>query len=465
MTGPVPSMRTDHGPVPRRGPLVQTELGGDDLAGVLRERVAAELTRRFPPGSPAQANERAAAAQRLLTEQLAAHAEAQLAAGLPVLDPDAEARIGAQVWHALFGTSGLQPLLDDPRIETIFAYGHDQVVVRYADGTRHRVGPVAASDAELEELVRAIAARAGVQERRFDRGRPRLSVKLPDGSRLTAVIAVSERPCVSIRRHRYQRITLAPTPDRRVPSLVELGMLDAELAAFLAGCVRGRRNLIVSGGMSAGKTTLLRALAAEIPAQEWLVTIEDALELGLDADPVAHPHVFAWQSREANIEGEGEVDQAELVRWAMRMSPDRVIVGEVRGIEALPMLNVMQQGCDGSMSTLHASSATGAFMKLGSYALQSPERIPLEGTALMAATAIHLVIQLGTATDGRRVITEVAEVTGVAGIEVLTARLYRPGHDGTAIPAGPPSPQLAAVLHAAGHQPALPPPAEDWRSR
>jgi Flp pilus assembly CpaF family ATPase len=327
---------------------------------------------------------------------------------------------------------------------------------------------VAGSDAELEELVRAVAARAGMQERRFDRGQPRICVKLPDGSRLTAVIAVSERACLSIRRHRYQRITLAPTHTGNasaVPSLVELGMLDPGLAELLAGCVRARRNLIVSGGMSAGKTTLLRALAAEIPPHEWLVTIEDALELGLDRDTGAHPHVFAWQSREANVEGEGEVDQAELVRWALRMSPDRVIVGEVRGVEALPMLNVMQQGCDGSMTTLHASSPTGAFMKLGSYALQSAERIPLEGTALMAATAIHLVVQLGVAADGRRAITEVAEVTGVAGIEVLTSRLYRPGVDGMAVPAGPPSRELAAALHAAGYQPDLPASVDGWGPR
>jgi len=443
--------------------------GGDEnLPGVLRERVAAELTRQLPPGIAVGAGEREQLARRLLTDQLAAHTQAQLAGGRPVLDRDAEARMANQVWQALFGLQGLQPLLDDTRIETIFACGHDRVVVRYADGTRTRVGPVAGSDTELEELIRAVAARAGVQERRFDRGRPRICVKLPDGSRLTAVIAVSERPCLSIRRHRYQRITLAPTRTgtaQPVPSLVGLGMLDPGLAGFLAGCVRARRNLIVAGGMSAGKTTLLRALAAEIPPHEWLVTIEDALELGLDRDTAAHPHVFAWQSREANVEGEGEVDQAELVRWAMRMSPDRVIVGEVRGVEALPMLNVMQQGCDGSMTTLHASSPTGAFMKLGSYALQSPERIPLEGTALMAATAIHLVIQLGLASDGRRVISEVAEVTGVAGIEVLTGRLYLAGRDGAAIPAGPPSPELAAALHAAGHRPDLPTSIDGWGSR
>ncbi|MCI0689271.1 MAG: hypothetical protein L0Y54_18865, partial [Sporichthyaceae bacterium] len=152
------------------------------LAGVLRQLVAAELTRRFPPGTPAPQAERNQMAQRLLAAELAAHVEAQLAAGLPVLDPESEARIGAEVWHGLFGLHGLQPLLDDPRIETIFAQGHDRVVVRHADGTRHRVGPIASSDAELEQLIRTVAARAGAQERRFDRGRPRLSVKLPDGS-------------------------------------------------------------------------------------------------------------------------------------------------------------------------------------------------------------------------------------------------------------------------------------------
>ena len=147
--------------------------------------------------------------------------------------------------------------------------------------------------------------------------------------------------------------------------LVGLGTLDAGLQAFLAACVSARKNLLVTGGTGAGKTTMLRALCAEIPPSERLVTIEDALELGLDRDREAHPDAVAMQAREPNVEGEGEVTQADLVRWALRMSPDRVLVGEIRGAEVIPMCNAMSQGNDGSMATLHASSSKGAFSRLG----------------------------------------------------------------------------------------------------
>ena len=148
---------------------------------------------------------------------------------------------------------------------------------------------------------------------------------------------------------------------------------------------RARKNLLVTGGTGAGKTTMLRALCAEIPPSERLVTIEDALELGLDRDREAHPDAVAMQAREPNVEGEGEVTQADLVRWALRMSPDRVLVGEIRGAEVIPMCNAMTQGNDGSMATLHASSSKGAFSRLATYAVQAPERLPLEATNLMVA--------------------------------------------------------------------------------
>ena len=207
-----------------------------------------------------------------------------------------------------------------------------------------------------------------------------MSVPLPGGGRLFAVMSVAARPCVSIRRNRLTRVTLA--------DLINNHTLDEQLAAFLSAAVRARKNILIGGGTAAGKTTLLRALATAIPHTERLITIEDSLELFLDADRDGHPDVVALQSREANVEGQGEITLAELVRWALRMSPDRVIVGEVRGSEVVPMLNAMSQGNDGSMTTIHASSSRGAFLRLAAYAAQSHERLGMEATNLLVAGAV-----------------------------------------------------------------------------
>jgi pilus assembly protein CpaF len=373
--------------------------------------------------------DRAALGRALIAEALQAEAATALRDGRPLLDPEEEDRIAAQVFASLFAMAGFQPYLEDPSIENINANGADDVFVRYADGTREQVNPVAGSDGELVELVRTLAARVGLGERRFDLASPRLSLQLPDGSRLFAVMAVTGRPCVSIRRHRFLKVTLG--------DLVGLGTLDSGLQSFLAACVAARKNLLVTGGTGAGKTTMLRALCAEIPPAERLVTIEDALELGLDQDREAHPDAVAMQAREPNVEGEGEVTQADLVRWALRMSPDRVLVGEIRGSEVIPMCNAMTQGNDGSMATLHASSTKGAFSRLATYAVQAPERLPLEATNLMVANAVDFVVHVGTDTRGRRVVSSVREVVDAEGSQISSNEVFRPGPDARAVPGVP----------------------------
>ena len=172
---------------------------------------------------------------------------------------------------------------------------------------------------------------------------------------------------------------------------------------------------------------------AEIGPSERLVTIEDALELGLDRDLEAHPDAIAMQAREPNVEGEGEVSQADLVRWALRMSPDRVLVGEIRGAEVIPMCNAMTQGNDGSMATLHSSSSKGAFSRLATYAIQAPERLPLEATNLMVAGAVDFVIHLGANALGRRAVMSVREVVDADGAQVSSNEIFRPGPDGRAV--------------------------------
>ena len=373
-------------------------------------------------------------------------ARAAIGAGRSVLPGDEEDELSRAVFDALFGLDRLQHLLDDPAIENINADGCDVVWVRYADGGHERVEPIADSDDEMIEMLRTIGARTGIGERRFDLGSPRLSLQLPDGSRLFAVMAVTARPALSIRRHRYLRVT----PD----DLVEMGTLDTALRSFCRAAMLARRSCIICGGVGAGKTTLLRAMAADIPPHERLITIEDSLELDLDRFPDLHPDVVALEAREPNLEGEGGVSLAELVRWALRMSPDRVIVGEARGEEVLALLNAMSQGNDGSMATLHASSSKGAFSKLATYAIQAPERLPLEATNLLVANAVDFVIHLAQI-GNQRVVASVREVVDAEGPMVISNEVFRPGPDGRAVPGAPFRSETLEQLVAVGFEPDL----------
>ncbi|WTW98229.1 ATPase, T2SS/T4P/T4SS family [Streptomycetaceae bacterium NBC_01309] len=411
---------------------------GERLSAYAGELEAAGL----PPMTGAGRRE---TARRLLAQAWQAEGRRRLSAGQSVWDADTEQRVSQAVLDGLFGLGGLQGLLDDPRVENVHVNGCDRVFVRYADGREEQAGPVAGSDAELAELVRTVAARAGDEERRFDRAVPRLNVQLDDGSRLFAVMAVTGRVCVSVRRHRF--------PVATVKDLVRLGVCDEPMAGFLGALVRARKNLVVAGGTNVGKTTVLRGLASEIPPGERLVTIEDTFELGLDRDRAAHPNVVAMQAREANLEGVGAVDQAELVRWGLRMGPDRVIVGEIRGAEVVPMCNAMSQGNDGSMSTLHSSTSRGVFTKLAAYAAQSPERLSLEATSLLVASAVHFVVHLAWSRDGRRVVSSVREVVDADGPQVVSNEVYRPGPDRRAVPATPPRAETMDDLVAVGLDP------------
>ena len=407
------------------------------------ERLAQYAQAREAAGLvPEDESQRRESVSRLVAEALEHYARAELAAGRPSPGEEVEAAASQLVLDALVGAGALERLLADPAVENIAVNGADRVWLRYADGTKRRGPAVAGSDEELIELVRLLGARAGAEERRFDRGRPSLNVQLPDGSRLFAAMAVTQRVSLSIRKHRFTTVALA--------DLVRLGVCDEAMADFLGALVRARKNVVVAGGTNVGKTTFLRALASEIPPQERLVTIEDTFELGLDADERAHPDVVAMQAREANIEGQGAVDQAELVRWGLRMAPDRVIVGEIRGAEVVPMCNAMSQGNDGSLSTIHSSTSRGVFTKLAAYAAQAPERLSLEATNLMVAAAVHFVIHLGWDVGRRRVIGSVREVLDADGTQVVSNEVFRPGPDGRAVAGAPLRSQTLCELEAAG---------------
>jgi Flp pilus assembly CpaF family ATPase len=437
-----------------------TDSNESAVAQHIRREVAERLTkvtreREAGAGTPMSAAEREAATRRLVTEALDAYATAEMDAGRPPLRPQVESRVGRAVVDALLGAGGLEPLLRDERVEEIHAFGFDRVFVRYTDGTRARVAPIADSDEAMIDLIRRLAADAGRaeagseggQERRWERAAPILNLQLPDGSRLHAVMAVTKRPALSIRRHGYLKVTLA--------DLQRLGTINTVLRELLGAAVLARLNTVVAGRTGAGKTTTLRALASAIPAQERIVTIEDTYELALDADINAHDEVVPLQAREANIEGEGVLDMAALFRAGLRMSPDRVIVGEVRGHEIIPMLNAMSQGNDGSLCTIHASSSAGVFKKFVLYAAQSPERLDPATTNLLVADAVHLIVHLGFAAAGRRVVTSVREVLDADGLTVASNEIFKPGPDGRAVPGSPLSTGLFAALTAHDFDPGL----------
>ncbi len=427
------------------------------LVRTMRAAVASDLTSRAEAaqfsGRRYDRDDEAMLARRLINEQLERLAAESLANNEPVLSEAEEAAVARAVFDRIFQLGRLQPLIDDEQIVNIVANGHDQVFAEYADGSKVACGPIASSDSEMVEMLREIGRRYGLSEREFNPTRPQLNLQLPDGSRLFAVAWVCDRPCLAIRRHRFLKLSL--------DDLVGLGAIDRGLSAFLAAAVRARLQLMVAGATGAGKTTMLRALAAEIPPEERIVTIETELELGLDRFPDLHPDCVALEAREANVEGVGVVDAADLVRMSLRMNPDRVIVGEVRGDEVVPMLNAMSQGNDGSMCTIHADSSAGVFRKLALYAMQAPERLPLEATNLLASAAIDLLVFIAKTRQGRYV-ASVRQVVGSEGSQVITNELFRPGPDGRAAPSAPIPGDLLDELVAEGYDPALHDRPEGW---
>jgi len=417
----------------------------ESLVRSLRAEVAEELSTSLrsmaADGRHLDTDDEEMLTRQLIAARLDALASASIHSGQTVLTESEEQALTRAVFDRLFHLGRLQPLLDDEQIQNVVANGHDRVFIEYAGGLKVKGPPIAESDDELIEQLREIGRRYGLSEREFNPSRPQLNLQLPDGSRLFAVAWVCDRPAVSIRRHRFMKLTMA--------DLVDLGAIDDGLCSFLSAAVRARQQLIVAGATGAGKTTMLRALAAEIPPSERIVTIETELELGLDRFTDVHPDCVALEAREANVEGAGEVTAAELVRMSLRMNPDRVIVGEVRGDEIVPMLNAMSQGNDGSMCTVHADSSATVFNKMALYAMQSPERLPLEATCQLAAAAVDLVVFIAKSRHGRWV-SSVRQVVGVEGSQVITNELFRPGPDGRAVPGVPIPHNLGEELAAHG---------------
>jgi Flp pilus assembly CpaF family ATPase len=398
-------------------------------------------------GAVVPAVRRAELVERELGFAIDAFDASRLNRALPVAGDELRTKAASAVRAAVLGFGPLQVLLDDPDIETINANGCDQTFALRRGGRKTREAPLTASDDELVDLIRSLV-NSGVHERRFDRGTGHVNAQLPDGSRLFAAMDLCPRPCLSIRKNLLDETTLN--------ELVAVGLFDARLAALLSGLVKAKFNVLISGGTAAGKTTLLRALAAELEPWERLVTIEDTFELNLHRLP-RHADVVPFQAREVNTEGAGQVSQAELLRWSLRMSPDRVIVGEVRGDELIPMCNAMNQGLDGSMGTVHASSSAQVTQRLVNIGMQSAERLSPQATVALVASAVNVIIQLGRDREGKRVVSSLREVCGHEDAMLITNELYAPDNEGRARHCTPLRPQSIERLAAAGVDPA------DWQ--
>ncbi|MEY3034238.1 MAG: hypothetical protein RLZ86_860 [Actinomycetota bacterium] len=419
----------------------------DDLSTRLRGFVAEALVeRRYEArsradGQPIEADEESIRA--VISTYLDRDATQRLLGGQSTLSPDEELEITRSTIDHFMGLGPLQRLLDDPEITDIHVRGTGPVWVKRRDGSRSELAAVVDSDDELIRLVRNASSRSSSGERRFDASTVECNLCLPDGSRLFAVMDVSASPSVVIRKHQFA-----------LSSLDELrrgGLLTDELEAFFGAAVRARRNIIVAGGTGSGKTTLLRALINEIPRDERIVTIEDAYELGIDRFSDLHPDFDTLQSRPPNIEGRGEIALADLTRMALRMDPDRVVVGEVRGAEAFPMLLAMSQGNNGSMCTLHADSTRSVFPKLAAYVSMANTGLPVDVVNLVIANAVHLVVHIEF-TRGVRRITSVREVVDADGPRIVSNEIFEAREGGATDVGYPMTGELRDLLSEYGYE-------------
>jgi pilus assembly protein CpaF len=308
----------------------------------------------------------------------------------PLLPVDRHDRLVRELTDEVAGLGALEPLLADPAVTEVMVNGRDACFVERA-GQLERV-PLALDEDTVLRIVERVLAPLGL---RLDRASPMVDARLPDGSRLHAVIPplAIDGPCVTIRRFGACRIPLTD---------FETG---DDGAAFLRGAVSGGWNLLVSGGTSSGKTTLLNSLSGAIDADERIITIEETAELRLE-----QPHVVRLEARPPNAEGAGAVPVRDLVRTALRMRPDRVVVGEVRGAEALDLLQAFNTGHDGSLSTIHANSPVDALRRLATLALLAGLSLPFAAVVEQVGAAVDAVVQVARGSDGHRRIVEVAEV-------------------------------------------------------
>ena len=332
-----------------------------------------------------------------------------MAEAIPLSRADRD-RLVMEVQHEVFGIGPLETLMKDPEVSDILVNGYDKIYVEKY-GKLEKTDVVFRDDTHLMQIIERIVTRVG---RRVDESSPMVDARLADGSRVNAIIPplALDGPVLSIRRFGVERLT--------INDLIQFNSIPPQIAEVASACVKSRLNMLVSGGTGAGKTTLLNCLSNYIPDNERIVTIEDSAELKLQQD-----HVVRLETRPPNIEGQGSVTARDLVRNALRMRPDRIVIGEVRGGEALDMMQAMNTGHDGSISTIHANSARDALSRLETMMLMAGIALPERALREQVASALDVIVQLTRLSDGSRKVVEFSEVTGMEGSTITTQTIFK----------------------------------------
>ena len=319
-------------------------------------------------------------------------------------------RLVDELISEIMGLGPIEPFLQDSSVSEVMVNGPDSI---YIERSGHLI-KTETRFRNAEHLMHIIDRIVSAVGRRVDESSPMVDARLLDGSRVNVIIPPLSLigPCLTIRKFSRDVLT--------VDKMIEFGSFDERMAQFLEACVRGRLNVVVSGGTGSGKTTLLNVLSAYVPESERIVTLEDSAELQLHQD-----NLVTLETRPANIEGEGEISMRDLVRNALRMRPDRIIVGEVRTGEALDMLQAMNTGHDGSMTTAHANSARDLLSRLETMVLMSGMELPLRAIRSQIASAVDIVVQIARMRDGSRKIINISEITGMEGDIITMQDLFR----------------------------------------
>jgi pilus assembly protein CpaF len=344
--------------------------------------------------------------RRKVVEQAA---ETLLRREMPSVGGITRDQIVSRVVDEVVGLGPIDALMRDPSISEVMVNAADEVFferegIIYLSDVRFR------DDAHISRVIERIVAPIG---RRVDEASPMVDARLPDGSRVNVIIPpVSPKgPTITIRKFRADKLTME--------DLVRAGTVTAECVEFLKACVKTKLNILISGGTGTGKTTFLNALSAYIPDSERIITIEDPVEMKLQ-----QPHIVTLEARPANIDGKGEIAQRDLLRNTLRMRPDRIIIGEVRGSEAFDMLNAMNTGHEGSLTTVHANSPRDALARIENMVLMANLELPDRAIREQVSSALHLMIQLQRHADGVRRVTHVTEVAGMEGQVVTLQDLF-----------------------------------------
>jgi pilus assembly protein CpaF len=326
------------------------------------------------------------------------------------LPEDIRKQIFDEILDEMTGFGPIQPLLDDPEISEVMVNGPKKVFIE-KNGVLMKSAIAFDNDDHVMRIIDRIILPLG---RRVDADSPTVDARLPDGSRVNAVIRpVSiDGPSITIRKFKKDKLT--------IQQLIDFGSLTKNMAEFIRACVLARLNIVISGGTGSGKTTLLNVLSSFIPEEERIVTIEDAAELQLQQE-----HVLRLETKTPNIDGTGAVTVRDLVRNSLRMRPDRIVVGEVRGGEALDMLQAMNTGHDGSLTTLHANSPRDAISRLETMVLMAGMELPLKVVRQQISSAVDLIIQQSRLKDGSRKVTAITEVAGMEGDTVVMTDIFK----------------------------------------